>query len=209
VPNIHANLTSLTGKARRSGCLTVVGTVYDFINQKNHPERPWPLGEGEETYTHLDLLITDKEEALRLSGKDSLEAAQATLIAKGVGALVTTNGAEDVFCYSDGRRLRKINAHMPVSTFIEEAKNRGPVKGDTTGAGDNFAGGIIASLMMQMASGGELDLEEACAWGIVSGDFACFYVGGTYLEKKPGEKAGLIHGMVEAYAKDRGNILRG
>ena len=63
--------------------------------------------------------------------------------------------------------------------------------------GDNFAGGMIASLARQLKTGevGKLDLLEAIAWGVSSGAFACYYVGGTYIEREEGEK----HKIVEIF----------
>jgi hypothetical protein len=49
-----------------------------------------------------------------------------------------------------------------------------------------------------------VDLTEACIWGIVSGGYTCFYMGGTYLEKTPGEKAGLITPYYEQYKRQIG-----
>ncbi|CCW70120.1 unnamed protein product, partial [Phytomonas sp. Hart1] len=68
-------------------------------------------------------------------------------------------------------------------------------RGDTTGCGDNFSGAVLAYIAECLEKGqtsGELDLQEAVAWGVASGGFACFSVGGTYLEKERGEKRRLI-----------------
>jgi len=74
--------------------------------------------------------------------------------------------------------------------------------GDTTGCGDNFAGGVIASVVHQLIGGSEHpDLREACSWGIVSGGFTCFYMGGTYFEEKPGEKMARIRPYYDTYLK--------
>jgi hypothetical protein len=45
------------------------------------------------------------------------------------------------------------------------------------------------------------DLQEACCWGIVSGGYTCFYLGGTRFEKKSGEKLAGIKSFYEAYKK--------
>lgn len=71
--------------------------------------------------------------------------------------------------------------------------------GDTTGCGDNFVGGILASFVTQMQNDQKPDLIEACAWGIISGGFACFYLGGTYFEKAPGEKSEKIKFYYQDY----------
>ena len=69
VPQIHDNLTSLLKKAKSKGCITIVNTVFDFRNEKANPSKKWPLGESDESYRYIDLLITDQEEAFRLSGE--------------------------------------------------------------------------------------------------------------------------------------------
>src|SRR5690554_940274 len=68
VPSIHDNLTELLTRAKANGCVTVVNTVYDFRNQKANPHKKWPLGASDDSYRNIDLLITNHEEALRLSG---------------------------------------------------------------------------------------------------------------------------------------------
>ncbi len=74
--------------------------------------------------------------------------------------------------------------------------------GDTTGCGDNFVGGVISSIVNQIVSGiAHPDLKETCSRGIVSGGFACFYLGGTYLEDNPGEKRSKIEPYYDAYRK--------
>jgi hypothetical protein len=89
---------------------------------------------------------------------------------------------------------------FPVSSAIVEELNLGNSGGDTTGAGDNFVGGMIYSIGMQLSKGTkEPDLAEAVKWGIVSGGFACFYMGGTYLEKTKGEKLEMLNRYYELY----------
>jgi hypothetical protein len=61
---------------------------------------------------------------------------------------------------------------------------------------------VIASVVRQVGSGARYpDLREACSWGIVSGGFTCFYMGGTFLEKKPGEKLTRIKPYYDSYKK--------
>lgn len=214
VPRIHAELGDLARRGKVSGCITVVTTVYDFPNEKKYPAAPWPLGRSDDTYGFIDLLITDREEALRLSGRDTTETAAGILIEKGVSALVITNGARNVYCYSNGSLFAPTDKTLPVSHAIEDARKEGPVHGDTTGAGDNFAGGVLASMMKQLSNAGNggdvrLNLLEACALGIASGDFACFYMGGTYLENAPGEKAAKIIPIVDGYIDENRELIYG
>ena len=112
---------------------------------------------------------------------------------------------------------------MPVSAAVGKALKQGR-RGDSTGCGDNFAGGVIGSLARQLANeklkmknekcevpstalancqlsivNCQFDLKEACRWGIVSGGFACFYYGGTYLEQPEGEKLSQLQELYDHY----------
>ncbi len=200
VPTIHDHLSSLLEKAKSRNCITVVNTVYDFRNEKTNPKQKWPLGQTDECYSRVDLLITDFEEALRLSGKQTLEEAMNFFIENKTGAVVVTNGAKNIRVYSSGKLFGPMSdSEMPVSSAISEELKKGHW-GDTTGCGDNFVGGMIASLVLQLQNSATvLDLREACMWGIVSGGYTCFYIGGTYLEKTPGEKYNLIAPYFEHY----------
>lgn len=83
------------------------------------------------------------------------------------------------------------------------------MKGDTTGCGDNFAGGVIASVVRQIYSGRKvLDMSDACRWGVVNGGFACFYTGGTYYEDEPGEKSGKLQSLYKDYCRQLGETGR-
>lgn len=203
VPAIHDNLTELLTRAKAKGCVTVVNTVYDFRNQKANPQKKWPLGKSDDSYGNIDLLITNLEEALRLSGESKLKEAMEFFHKVGTGAVMVTNGAKSIALFAAKNSISgeiKL-AEMPVSeAILEELKKEH--SGDTTGCGDNFAGGVIASLVMQMQNGSKkIDLKEAATWGIVSGGFSCFYMGGTFHQKEPGEKRKLVTPYYEAYLK--------
>ncbi len=202
VPNIHDHLAALLRKAKSHGGITIVNTVFDFRNEKANPQERWPLGEDDESYKLTDLLITDKEEALRLSGESEIDDAARFFLEKKVPSFIITNGTSDIINYSDGSLFHPQPVNLlPVSQIIRnELGNHNVV--DTTGCGDNFVGGVIASIVNQ--SGIEInkfDLKEACSWGIVSGGFACFYMGGTYFEEKPGEKIARIKPYYDSYKK--------
>jgi sugar/nucleoside kinase (ribokinase family) len=202
VPRMHDNMNYLLKKAKSKGCTTIVNTVFDFRNEKENPSKKWPLGESEESYGYIDLLITDKEEALRLSGKkDTLNAIRFFRNRK-VSSLIITNGTNNILTYSDGRFFNISRLiEMPVSQKISDQLKNAQA-GDTTGCGDNFVGGVMASIVTQLSQGvNHPDLEEACSWGIVSGGFACFYMGGTYFEENPGEKLERIKPYYESYKK--------
>jgi len=204
VPQIHDNLTSLLKKAKLKGCITIVNTVFDFRNEKANPSKKWPLGESDESYRCIDLLITDQEEAFRLSDEREPQNAINFFIEKKVSSLMITNGSKNVIIWSDGQFFKKSEIiEMPVSEKVINERKNGQV-GDTTGCGDNFVGGAIASVVTQLQNGAsQPDIIEVCSRGVVSGGFACFYLGGTYFEEETGEKKSKMEPYYEAY---RGQI---
>jgi len=192
VPDIHNHLTTLLKKGKTHGCINIVTTVFDFRNEKRYAGGRWPLGESKESYRFIDLLIVDWVEALRLSGTDNLDDAVNFFTGNGVHSFIITHGAEDFYIWSDGTFFKKKElSALPVCSLVDTHPE---AKGDTTGCGDNFAGGVLASIAQQLNDGksGCLDLIEASSWGCASGGFACFYIGGVYLEKVPGEKKARI-----------------
>ena len=208
VPRIHQGLSSMLKRAKQGGSITIVNTVYDFINEKEHPNQRWPMGDGDESYRFIDLLIVDHEEALRLSGCNDIPSSIAFFRQKGTGAVLVTNGAHNVHLWADSPLFGKVEEQtMPVSAAVGQVLKEGR-KGDSTGCGDNFAGGVIASFARQIYNCrlstvtcqlSTLDLIESCKWGIVSGGFACFYYGGTYIEKQKGEKLALLQDLYNQY----------
>jgi sugar/nucleoside kinase (ribokinase family) len=206
VPRIHDSLTTLLRKAGSNGCITIVNTVFDFRNEKANPSQKWPLGESDDTYAYIDLLITDQEEALRLSGETNPQKAMEFFIDRKVSSLMITNGSGNIVTWSDGRFFNSAGMkEMPVSEkVIMERKNA--QGGDTTGCGDNFVGGVIASLVNQIRNGAvKPDITEACSRGVVSGGFACFYLGGTYFEDEAGEKRAKMEPYYEDYRRQINN----
>ena len=207
VPQIHDNLAMLLGKARERGCITIVNTVYDFRNEKASSEKRWPMGESDQSYGLIDLLITDMEEACRLSGREDVEEAMEFFRMKGTGAVIVTSGTDQVRFYSRGSLFDKLDyARMPVSAaVIEELKSGKRIGGDTTGCGDNFAGGVVASVISQLQESTlPLDISEAVAWGVVSGGITTFYMGGMLRENARGEKRGIFDKYYELYRKQVG-----
>jgi sugar/nucleoside kinase (ribokinase family) len=118
----------------------------------------------------------------------------------GVSAFIITNGTRDTTAYSDGKLFAPVHFRpYPVSAdLVRDLKHsRG---GDTTGCGDNFAGGVLASIAWQLQQERDpLDLEECISWGTVSGGYCCFHVGGTFIENRPGEKAELMRPYIQRY----------
>ena len=65
-------------------------------------------------------------------------------------------------------------------------------RGDSVGCGDNFVGGVVASIAMQRRTGRPLDLGEAAILGNLSGGIASAHAGGVLDERHPGEKRDLV-----------------
>lgn len=205
VPHVHDKLATLLAKAKRLGKRTIVSTLYDFRNEKRDPVNHWPLGEDDSSYSNTDLLLVDCEEALRMSGTDTVEKSCAFFIEKGVSAFFITHGAHSFYAWSDGRFFKKTSKVQifPVSALVDADLAANPEKrGDTTGCGDNFAGGVVSSFIRQIVEGvgdGRYDLLDAAAWGGAAGGAACFQIGGTYIEKYPGEKREILKRYVDDY----------
>lgn len=208
VPNIHASLGELLLKAKASNAITVVNTVYDFLSEKHDPSKRWPLGESVETYKSIDLLITDMEEGLRLSGKTDVNATLDFFESTGVGAVIITHGSNAINYFSNNPLFGIINhSSLPVSGKVADEIKQYPEKvGDTTGCGDNFVGGVISSIAKQLIANPEktVSLPAAIALGVVSGGFACFYNGGTFYEEYPGQKKELLNPYFQEYLAETG-----
>ncbi|MFW5716884.1 MAG: carbohydrate kinase family protein [Spirochaetota bacterium] len=189
VPQLHAALPRLLSDARRAGALTVVNTVYDFRAELADPRARWRLG-SDEAYEHTDLLVADAEEARRLSGRERPDAAVRWFLEQGADAAVVTDGPRPVWYAAAGRRFGRL-APRSRPALAEYAKSDEVVHagGDTTGCGDTFAGGLVASVAEQLAAGASrLDLDPAIGLAIASGAFCLTHLGGTYLEGTTGEK---------------------
>ncbi|NJK84843.1 MAG: carbohydrate kinase family protein [Bacteroidales bacterium] len=152
VPILHDNLETVLKKAKDNNSITIVNTVYDFRNEKKDPNGKWPLGKNCSAYPFIDLLIADHEEALRLSGTNNLKEAIEFFIQNNTGAFIITHGANPVTVYSSGKIFEEMMVSvMPVLETVKlELESNSNKAGDTTGCGDNFVGGVIASMAKQM-----------------------------------------------------------
>lgn len=204
VPPIHDHLLELLKKGKENACINIVTTVFDFRNENLAPNKKWPMGRSDESFKLIDLLIMDREEALRISGQEQLEDAADFFIRHKTPSFIITSGANDIMSYSDGSFFAPQEAgRMPVLSFH---KYRTPgLQCDTTGCGDNFAGGVLFSLLTQMKLGkrGGYDLAEACAWGIVSGSYTGLITGGVEFENRAGEKLEKITRFYQDYKAQR------
>ncbi|MFW5994728.1 MAG: carbohydrate kinase family protein [Spirochaetia bacterium] len=207
VPRLHAGLDECLETARNNKVMTIVGTVYDFPNERKAPGSPWPLGRHTATWQYIDLLVTDREEALKISGCDTVDEAIDRFLGNGIGTAVVTQGADDVVAesrkppFAPSGRIR-----LPVSERIvsDQAKGTGPFgnhAGDTTGCGDNFVGGLMHAIATQFNAGvtSGIDLRAALAPAVVSGGFAGFYLGGYFEESGATQKAKSMESYISEY----------
>lgn len=204
MPLIHDHLTQLLKKSKDSGCITIVNTVYDFRNERTNSTSKWPLGNSDDSYKNIDLLIMDHEEAIRLSGKTNISQAMQFFKDSGTGAVIVTSGMDNIRVFSNGKLFGTFDyLEMPISNAVSKDLKEGKGhSGDTTGCGDNFVGGVIASIVAQVQRGiSTIDLIEASSWGVVSGGTACFFMGGMFEEKSNGEKMKMIKPYFEKYKK--------
>ncbi len=204
LPELHSALPMLLAKGRRRGALNIVATIYDFQAEKSSPGKAWTLGIPE-SYSSIDLLVANSEEIRKLAGLSGIEESAEALFQQGLTACIVTLGAQGVYHRSLGGIFGQTQGYVPAHPKIMEAvKNRPSNMGDTVGAGDNFLGGLLADLQMQILEDdfypkGEIHIERelleisplrlrhAIDFGIVCGGLACLQVGGLHLEKAPGD----------------------
>jgi sugar/nucleoside kinase (ribokinase family) len=210
VPPLHDMLTPLLVKSKDNNCITVVNTVYDFRSEKSNSGIPWPLVSSEKIEL-IDVLMMDCEEALKISGESNIKDAARYFASTKVSSFFITNGPNDLYFYSRGNLFEKTGIiTAPVSEYVTNSLQSNPeLRGDTTGCGDNFAGGVIASLAWQIGNRKQdlLDPFEALSWGVASGGFSCFTLGGVYIEQVLGEKLQKVRRIQEEYVKQF-NILK-
>lgn len=202
MPLIHDNLSLLIDKAKYSNSFVCVTTVYDYrAEQRSHLE-PWPLVD-EEVYRSIDLLIMDAQEAIRISNCLTIDLAILFFKDKGVGSTIITHGHHPVVAYASSTVFKEMSiSEYPISKRIsEELSSQKHGQGDTTGCGDNFAGGVIASIAAQANSNGfkAIDIVQAISWGVCSGGYSCLHTGGMFVESSKGEKIQLLIPFVKDY----------
>ena len=141
----------------------------------------------------------DNEEAGRISGTRNIVDA-INYFKKNNSAFIITRGSDTSVFFSNGILFTKVLGELPVSKMVSNKIKDDQYRGDTTGCGDNFAGGVIASIATQMHNKvPDYNLKEAVVLGICSGGFTCSYAGGTYFENGAYEKKQKIESLFTAY----------
>ncbi|MFT4261436.1 MAG: carbohydrate kinase family protein [Candidatus Woesearchaeota archaeon] len=112
---------------------------------------------------YLDILVFNKEEAFALSNKNDLEDAFVWLAKKVKGIIVITDGKHGVYALKDDTLY-----------FAKPSSNLKIV--ETTGAGDAFASGFSAGILLNK------DLKECLKRGMIEAEAVIQYYGAkTYL----------------------------
>ena len=136
---------------------------------------------------------------------------------RGLSAAIVTHGPQPVTFYAAADSLFAPCdvSTLPVSRAVAENKKAFSA-GDTTGCGDNFAGGVLAAIACQMSSSKKpstgqqrlpmvpedrLLLPAAVAAGICAGGAARFHLGGVAIESQPGERRREIGRLYDDYRR--------
>lgn len=211
-PDIYENFTSLLKQCKENGCVTFVETSYDSYSESKNPGQKWIMGDSDECYHYIDILAMNRDEALKHSGTKNFNDAVSYFKKSGTSSFIITRGPHPIYFHSNGKLCQEEEGYMPVSKRIVEELDNGLLsRGDTVGCGDNFVGGVLASVasQMQYSKNSELSLPEACAWGVVSGAFSLTHIGGVYLEKTPGEKKFILEAYYESYREQIDDLKPG
>jgi sugar/nucleoside kinase (ribokinase family) len=191
-PLLHAELFSLLEASRRARAVTVVGTAFDPA--RSEVRSRWRLGDSDEVYRQIDVLVMDHAELLLHSGEQEPSRAREFFQRSGVGAFLVTDGVRPVYYWSGGGgACAPAEGHLPIAEALVGDREKGVLPtGDSVGCGDNFLGGVAASVARQREAGGRVGLREAALLGCLSGGIASTHAGGVFFERRPGEKLALL-----------------
>ena len=127
------------------------------LDTNDDPEDRWD-GVLEETLPHVDILLPNEREAMKMSRADDLETALSRLAQK-VETIVVKRGASGAIAIRDGRRFSA--PAVPVTVV------------DPIGAGDSFDAGFLHQFLRGA------DLATCLAYGNLCGAFSATDCGGT------------------------------
>jgi sugar/nucleoside kinase (ribokinase family) len=104
---------------------------------------------------HVDYLLPNDEQAMKLTGTEDVVAAAEALIERGAGLVAVTCGAEGSVVVADGEATR-------VPAFEVEVV-------DTTGCGDAYSAGFLRGLSLGRQPADAALLGSACASLVAQG----------------------------------------
>ncbi|MFV0335832.1 MAG: carbohydrate kinase family protein, partial [Tropicimonas sp.] len=121
----HEALAPLLRKAKSVGAITFADLVMD--------ERGYGLDDLGEAWPHLDYILPSELEAEIFTGSREPETVAAAFRARGVKNVILKRGTQGVLAFTEADTFACPAFPVPVA--------------DTTGAGDNFVGGLIHALV--------------------------------------------------------------
>jgi sugar/nucleoside kinase (ribokinase family) len=144
VPDIFARMKS-------AGLTTSLDTNDD-------PDDRWDGPLLEATFPHVDILMPNEREAMKMAGVDDVESALSKLAGK-VRTVVVKMGSKGATAVQDGQRFTAPAERVTVV--------------DPVGAGDSFDAGFLHQLLLGA------DLAKCLAYGNLCGAFSTTACGGT------------------------------
>ena len=146
---------SLFKEAKAKGIMTSMDPQFPL----SPLEIPW-ISVLKSLVPYIDILMVDENEALSISGKDTIESAANFLLKEGFKKIVIKLGPKGAFI-KDKNIEQLIPALFP-ERFV-----------DTIGAGDSFDAGFLQGILEEMS------LQEATKMGIKAATMSIEGVGGT------------------------------
>ena len=149
------------------------------LDTNDDPDDHWDRALLENILPHVDILLPNDREAMKMSRTEDVETAIAWLAQK-VGTVVVKLGASGATAFRDGRRL--MAPGVPVTVV------------DPIGAGDSFDAGFLH----QFVRGA--DLTTCLAYGNLCGAFSTTACGGTEAFRDPAR----MHEFLQRVDAERG-----
>jgi sugar/nucleoside kinase (ribokinase family) len=149
-PGLKNGCVELFRKARESGLTT-------SLDPGGDPDGRWDESIFK-LLKYVDIFLPNKNEALSISGCNSIDAAL-DLLNKTVATVVIKDGESGAFVKNDNKKIHSKAFSVPVV--------------DTTGAGDSFNSGFIYKFLRGAA------WEECALWGNACGAISTTGLGGT------------------------------
>lgn len=147
--NIHPSLQSSVLDQLESASFVACDTMNLWINTT--------LDELKNLISKVDIILINEEEAVLLAGNNNLSGAAQAILGMGPSFLIIKKGSDGAVLY--GKDLEFSIPAFPVEEVF-----------DPTGAGDSFAGGLMAYLAMAGSNDKET-LKRAMAAGTILASF--------------------------------------